>query len=866
MIPILFDSTEIGFTTNGIGRLVNATSCRVVEERNGLYELTMKYPVSGKYYDELKINRLILATPADGKAPQPFRIYNITKPINGIVTAKAEHISYQLSFIPVMPFDADSLYSTFVGFKQHAAEVCPFDFWTDKTGNAPYTQTYPASIRARLGGEEGGVLDLYGGEYEWDMYTVKLWQHRGTDKGVTLRYGKNITDIEQEESIDGVYTGIVPYWSGRNSEDEDVVVILPEFVLHAPTADNYPFKRTIPVDLSDKFDDPPSEADLRAAGRKYIEDNNIGIPKVSLSISFVSLWQTEEYKEIASLERVNLCDTVHVIFEKLGIEATAKVISTDYDVLLERYNVIKLGDAKSSFVGSVAAVDDKIKEQEKEAESWFAKEIARATAIISGALGGHVVFNRNADGGINEILVMDTEDKATAHYVMRINLGGIGFSQKGYEGPFNSAWLLDGTFDASKINVVNLNAGSVVTGVLTDKQNKNYWNLDTGVMKIVASEFSLTSGETLASTLQAAKDYADDAAEDAVDAQTQADIFNKLTGGGTNQGIYLTNGSLYLNASYIGTGTLAADRIGAGTITSTKLSNDVNNSITGAASEEQLIYISKASGTTSVAANTTWVTNTTGNQNVWTTRRPQYNSSYPVLFIAKQKKTVGGTVGCTTPVIDQTTTVIDGGHITTGTIDASKVTVTNLSASNITTGTMSANRISGGSIDATNVDVKNLNASKITSGILKDSGGNFSFELSTGKVAAKKFSISSNNFWLKEGGELTSFDNSHQTFARIDGSKVYVGHVSRSWDSGSHDNDEYNDNYIISGGINGSRTDGKLNVSTEINSWWLHFNVDGMSVRDARNSGVYYEGGSGTVNVGGMTLTFKNGLMVTALS
>lgn len=486
MIPILYKSTETQFVTNGIGRLVNATSCRVVEERNGAYELTMKYPVDGKYYKELAVDRIIFATPSDGKSSQPFRIYDITKPIRGIVTVKAEHISYQLGFIPVMPFTATSMDFALQGLKANAAEECPFNFWTDKLVNTKYTQTIPASIRARLGGEEGSILDIYGGEFEWDKYDVKIWQNRGSDKGITLRYGKNITDIEQEESIDGVYTGIVPYWTGSYEEEDNIVVIIPEFVLHAPTADNYSFKRTIPVDLSEKFDKPPTVDELRAAGRQYIIDNNIGIPKVSITVSFVSLWQTEEYKEIAALERVNLCDTVHVIFEKLGIEAKAKVIKTDYDVLLNRYNSIQLGDAKSNFVSTVASTDAKIEEKAKESESRFAKEIARATAILSGALGGHVVFNRNADGEINEILVMDTTDKETAHYVMRWNLAGIGFSQNGYDGPFNSAWLIDGTFDASKINVINLNAGSITTGIIKDKLNKNYWNLDTGEFSLQA--------------------------------------------------------------------------------------------------------------------------------------------------------------------------------------------------------------------------------------------------------------------------------------------------------------------------------------------------------------------------------------------
>ena len=377
----------------------------------------------------------------------------------------------------------------------------------------------------------------------------------------------------------------------------------------------------------------------------------------------------------------------------------------------------------------------------------------------------------------------------------------------------------------------------------------------------------------------APEDVVEEAAEESesraqavVDAQTQLDIFNKLTDNGRVKGIYLQDGELYMNASYIRTGTISADRIAAGAVTISKLANDVSSV---ASSEEQLIYISKPSGTTSVAANTTWVTNATGNQNVWTTRRPQYNSSYPVLFIAKQKKTVGGTVGCTTPVIDQTTTVIDGGHITTGTIDASKVTVTNLSASNITTGTMSANRISGGSIDATNVDVKNLNASKITSGILKDSGGNFSFELSTGKVTAKKLSITSTNFTLTEAGVMTAKG------ATIDGGIIKTSTYSGSTETyhmeiGDGCIDGWNKQYE-------STMTGKAQIvmSSHPESSSRAVPILGFYAQEGAvmltsksvivnrmpdDHTTYSASGKYSISVGGNVLTFVNGIMVTALS
>lgn len=173
-----------------------------------------------------------------------------------------------------------------------------------------------------------------------------------------------------------------------------------------------------------------------------------------------------------------------------------------------------------------------------------------------------------------------------------------------------------------------------------------------------------------------------------------------------------------INASNISSGTLSAARIAAGSLAIGKLDSAAQNTINGANSQEQLIYRSKVAGTTSLSKTTTWITNTTGNQDTWTLKRPTYNSSYPVLFVATQRKDVGGTVTCTTPQIDNTTTVIDGGHITTGTIDASVVSVTNLNASNITSGTMSASKISGGTLT--------LGGSSNTNGTMtvKDANGN----------------------------------------------------------------------------------------------------------------------------------------------
>lgn len=467
MIPILFPAGATAWTTNGLGRLSDTISAKVEEERNGSYELTLEYPVDGIHYQDLAISNLILAKPADGKDPQPFRIYKITRPMGGKVTVCAEHLSYQLSMIPVVPFTAPSCLAALQGLKLNAAEACPFDFYTDKTIGTQWTVQQPASIRELLGGTDGSILETYRGEFEFDGYDVHLWTARGTDAGVVIRYGKNLTNLEQEENIENTYTGIMPYWQKEDEDGTVTTVLLPERVLHSDRAANFPYQRTIPVDFSGEFEEQPTEQELRDAGEDYILANNIGIPSVNVKVDFIALWQTEEYRDLAALERVNLCDTVTVRFDKLGVDVTAKVIKTNFDVLTERYNEIEVGDAKGTLGGTISEIGrEEAEETARTVTAEYTTAIGQAADLLTGGLGGHVVINRNADGQPNEILIMDTDNTATATNVIRFNEAGIGFSQSGYSGPFTGFIGIGGTIDFAQIRTLNLVANMFKGGVL----------------------------------------------------------------------------------------------------------------------------------------------------------------------------------------------------------------------------------------------------------------------------------------------------------------------------------------------------------------------------------------------------------------
>ena len=473
MKPIIFPSNATTFTTNGLGRL-GATECYVEQEVNGIFELEMVVPVDDLRFNEIEISRIIVAKPSPARSAQAFRIYKISKPINGLVTVNAQHISYQLSYIPVMPYTATSCSDALTKIPTNAAETCPFTFSTNKTITANWSSpVVPTSARGILQGEEGSILQRFKGEYEFDNWSVSLKAHLGTNNGVVIRYGKNLTDLLQEESIENTYTGICPYY-----QSDDYVLTLTEKVLHSANASNFPYQRTLPVDLSDKFNAIPTEQELRDAGNAYITDNNIGVPDVSLDVSFIPLSDTEEYKG-HTLENVELGDTVGVYFEKLGVQASAEVISIRYNVLAERYDSIHIGSVKSSLSTTLANQTQEIVSQ----QTNFEKAVQTATELINGGLGGYVRTTTNSAGQPQEILIMDTDDTATATNVIRMNQNGIGFSTTGYQGPFNSAWTIDGTFDCSVINVINLIAHKV----------QSYNNDSSLLLEIMSSYMDLRS-------------------------------------------------------------------------------------------------------------------------------------------------------------------------------------------------------------------------------------------------------------------------------------------------------------------------------------------------------------------------------------
>lgn len=341
MIPCLYDSRETKFNHNGIGKLADAQSCTVTEKRNGSYELKLICPADGIHAEMLEEGNIILAKPSDTMQPQPFRIYKITTPIDGKLEVQARHISYQLNFITVSPFSVSGCAGAVQGLKSHAASDCPFSVWTDVASSAMFTVSVPASFRNCLGGMDGSVLDTFGGEFEWDRYTVKFHRARGADHNVHIVYGKNLTDFKMEKSIENTITGVHPYWVDNETQ---AVMELPEKVVMV-SRKSVPYQKITVLDCTSAFQEKPSEAALREYAQDYIDTTSLTEPEVDIKIDFIQLCNTPGYEDVVQAEQVSLCDTVHVYISKLGIEASSKVTETEYDSLLERYNSITLSNS-----------------------------------------------------------------------------------------------------------------------------------------------------------------------------------------------------------------------------------------------------------------------------------------------------------------------------------------------------------------------------------------------------------------------------------------------------------------------------------------------------------------------------------------
>lgn len=505
----LYSSTETTFDNNGIGAL-SPTVCRVTEELNGEYELYMEIPITAEHYSEIGMRSLILAKANPYADPQPFRVYRMTKPLGGIVSVYARHLAYDLSGIVVEPFTASDIGSALNGFSTYAVTPSPFIFSTVRTTAANFSVDTPSAVWSLMGGQAGSILDVYGGEYDFDKFTVYILNRRGDDRGVSVRYGKNMIDLEQDTSCASCYTGVVAFWR-PTTEDGDAAgeTITGNLVEVDGTFD---YVRIMPLDLTERWEEAPTVAQLDAAAAAYITANNIGVPDVSWKVE-VTPPQTREVEEpitgefipegsdnlitstgdifyyfdgsqtVKVLEHVYLGDTVSVYFERLGVNASARVVKTEYDALADRYLSVNLGRVKSNLADTIVA-------QGKEIAARPTRKITeRIAAALSDSIlnanGGSVrLLDTNGDGEADELYIADNPNPILAQKVWRFNYLGWAVSENGYNGTFTMGATISDGLLASFVTAANLRAGIIQSA----DGDSIYMNLDTGVLLVKNSD------------------------------------------------------------------------------------------------------------------------------------------------------------------------------------------------------------------------------------------------------------------------------------------------------------------------------------------------------------------------------------------
>ena len=463
MIPILYSSVTEGVVPSsyGIGALTDTISASVTEQRNGSYEITLTYPANGIHAEEIQPNCIIKAKPNFTDNPQLFRIYKVGKEINGRFEVSGQHISYDLSGKVATSGTADSCSNALLLL--HNNYALNWNLTTDIVSSNAFDISVPSSVRSWFGGKQGSLIDIYGGEWHYDNFTCSLKKNRGTDRGTTIRYGKNLTELSQEISLENLVTGVIPYAVNPSTN-------LATTGIRVDTGLSIGVDRDVAIDFSNEIDwedSTPIATQLTNSATRYVTRNSSSLINMKNSIT-LNFAQLDDLKE-----RIDLCDTVRIYFEALGITATAKCVSATWDVIAERYTSNTFGEAVSSIADTIATVQDRIKGVPTKTE--VDETINRQTELITGNLGGYVILHdSDGDGKPDEILIMDTPDIGTASKVWRWNQNGLGYSDTGYSGTFDTAITSDGYIVCDFLK----------TGKISDVQGNSEIDMNTGIAKL----------------------------------------------------------------------------------------------------------------------------------------------------------------------------------------------------------------------------------------------------------------------------------------------------------------------------------------------------------------------------------------------
>lgn len=446
--------------------------CEVIEEENGLFELE---------YESLPNTDIVAGSIIEAPTPRGMQLFRVYKPTHTLrkSKAKARHISYDLmnnwleDVRPTATSGSGAMASIIGG------TLYPHRFTGSSTvstiASAYYVRKNP--IQALMGADNS-LVSRWGGFIQRDNFVIKHIPS-GRDLGYEIRHGKNLTGIEMEIDDSKVVTKLMPTWVVDN-----VVQMLPEKYIDSPLIGAYPYPRVaeIRIDVPESTADPVAYVRMEAA--KQFSELDVDKPLVNYKIDFVALRNLPEYQQYVWIEDLDLYDTVDVIIGKMGIKITASVIKYNYDCIKERFKGIEIGNFSNSLAKNTAntlrQIDTKI---EAKSEELIALQ-KEATDKILGATGGNVVTLTTNERKPYATLYMDTDDISTARNVVIANNQGIGFSSNGVAGPYSVAITIDGHIVADFIDVGDLTASIIKSGVFADQSGKFQMNLLTGAMNL----------------------------------------------------------------------------------------------------------------------------------------------------------------------------------------------------------------------------------------------------------------------------------------------------------------------------------------------------------------------------------------------
>ncbi|MFB8500177.1 phage tail spike protein [Enterococcus hirae] len=475
MIPRIYSPTETDFSTNGLGILKDTTKCEIYEVANGKYELELEYPLGTRFDEYFENDYQIKAKPNDQEEYHIFFIDD--KDIDTFldtVTIYAQSRTNRLGRRAVTFAEVDSK----TGQEAMAIIENNMDKKSDIRLYSDITTVSSTTFEARnvlncIAGEQGSLLQYWGGEIKREPFKLSLLKRRGRDNIGTIRYGKDLSGLKVKLDWTGVKTRIIPYADPQS--DTGTTSRIYGSPVDSEYINNYPDVYTEHVQFTEEQGVKDVNS-LNKIAKNYFKTINPGCdkPKISISVEFDKLTDTEEGKEFAKIRNYGLFDTFKIYHRKYKLYFESKVSGVQYDSLSEKVLKLEAGDTQVAFYQQQAvSIQDKLKDYATNNYMSSFNDYVSSMITGQGNAGGYVVLWPKEKP--SNIFIMDNPDLNKAKEVLRMNKNGIAFSKNGWNGPFNSAWTLDSIF----------NANFIKTGIIDANVFQNSFNKTGDVLRLV---------------------------------------------------------------------------------------------------------------------------------------------------------------------------------------------------------------------------------------------------------------------------------------------------------------------------------------------------------------------------------------------